>query len=191
MRRAIELAHGVRTSTSPNPWVGCVLVAADGQVHEGATEPPGGRHAEIVALEAAGRPVPAYLRDAVDELRPHDTERVAFGMHCYWSGEACLGEIPGVLSTRAGYAGGGEAVEVVFDAERLSLAELAGHALRRGCADRILYPFAHQEQAARAVYDEEAARYGARGSMLVEFPIGGQSALEKGLAILKNRKWRG
>ena len=55
MRRAIELAHGVRTSTSPNPWVGCVLVAADGQVAEGATEPPGGRHAEVVALEAAGR----------------------------------------------------------------------------------------------------------------------------------------
>jgi diaminohydroxyphosphoribosylaminopyrimidine deaminase/5-amino-6-(5-phosphoribosylamino)uracil reductase len=39
--------------TSPNPWVGAVLVTAEGASFTGATEPPGGRHAEIVALEAA------------------------------------------------------------------------------------------------------------------------------------------
>jgi diaminohydroxyphosphoribosylaminopyrimidine deaminase/5-amino-6-(5-phosphoribosylamino)uracil reductase len=54
MTRALALAAGVRTSTSPNPWVGALLVTADGTEHEGATEPPGGRHAEIVALDAAG-----------------------------------------------------------------------------------------------------------------------------------------
>lgn len=53
MRRAIELAATVRRSTSPNPWVGCVLLTSDGQWFEGATEPPGGRHAERVALDAA------------------------------------------------------------------------------------------------------------------------------------------
>jgi diaminohydroxyphosphoribosylaminopyrimidine deaminase / 5-amino-6-(5-phosphoribosylamino)uracil reductase len=53
MLRAVELAAGVRTTTSPNPWVGCVIVAADGQVAEGATQPPGGPHAEVVALAAA------------------------------------------------------------------------------------------------------------------------------------------
>ena len=52
MGRAIELAAAVRTSTSPNPWVGCVIVTEDGQTFEGATEPPGGRHAEVVALDA-------------------------------------------------------------------------------------------------------------------------------------------
>lgn len=51
MARAIELAASVRTTTSPNPWVGCVI---DGG-YEGATRPPGGLHAEAVALEAAGR----------------------------------------------------------------------------------------------------------------------------------------
>jgi diaminohydroxyphosphoribosylaminopyrimidine deaminase/5-amino-6-(5-phosphoribosylamino)uracil reductase len=51
--RAVELAAGVRTSTAPNPWVGCVLVAADGRVAEGATHPPGGPHAEAAALAAA------------------------------------------------------------------------------------------------------------------------------------------
>jgi diaminohydroxyphosphoribosylaminopyrimidine deaminase/5-amino-6-(5-phosphoribosylamino)uracil reductase len=54
MDRAIALAASVRTATSPNPWVGCVLEAADGRVFEGATNPPGGPHAEAMALAAAG-----------------------------------------------------------------------------------------------------------------------------------------
>ncbi|MEY2422651.1 MAG: diaminohydroxyphosphoribosylaminopyrimidine deaminase [Acidimicrobiaceae bacterium] len=53
MSRAIELAAGVRPITSPNPWVGAVLVTRDGSTFDGATERPGGRHAEIVALDAA------------------------------------------------------------------------------------------------------------------------------------------
>lgn len=50
MRRAIELAASVRATTTPNPWVGCVLSTG----HEGVTQPPGGPHAEVVALAAAG-----------------------------------------------------------------------------------------------------------------------------------------
>jgi diaminohydroxyphosphoribosylaminopyrimidine deaminase/5-amino-6-(5-phosphoribosylamino)uracil reductase len=53
MRRALVLASAVRTSTAPNPWVGCV-VAAGGEWFEGATAPPGGPHAEITALAKAG-----------------------------------------------------------------------------------------------------------------------------------------
>ncbi|MEI8238742.1 MAG: bifunctional diaminohydroxyphosphoribosylaminopyrimidine deaminase/5-amino-6-(5-phosphoribosylamino)uracil reductase RibD, partial [Actinomycetota bacterium] len=53
MQRAIHNAARVRTSTSPNPWVGCVVQTVDGRCFDGATEPPGGRHAEIVALHAA------------------------------------------------------------------------------------------------------------------------------------------
>lgn len=52
--RAVTLGRVVRASTPPNPWVGCVLVTADGRTFEGATEPVGGRHAEVVALHAAG-----------------------------------------------------------------------------------------------------------------------------------------
>lgn len=53
MARAAHLGRGVRRLASPNPGVGCVLRTPTGQVFEGATEPPGARHAEIVALDAA------------------------------------------------------------------------------------------------------------------------------------------
>ena len=54
MDRALALAASVRTSTAPNPWVGCVLESPDGRIFEGATAPPGGPHAEAAALALAG-----------------------------------------------------------------------------------------------------------------------------------------
>jgi diaminohydroxyphosphoribosylaminopyrimidine deaminase/5-amino-6-(5-phosphoribosylamino)uracil reductase len=55
MHRALALAETVRGHTSPNPAVGATILDPDGQlVGEGATAPPGGPHAEIIALEAAG-----------------------------------------------------------------------------------------------------------------------------------------
>jgi diaminohydroxyphosphoribosylaminopyrimidine deaminase/5-amino-6-(5-phosphoribosylamino)uracil reductase len=54
MRRALALAGAARRLTPPNPWVGCVLVRDGEVVGEGATRPPGGPHAEIEALRAAG-----------------------------------------------------------------------------------------------------------------------------------------
>lgn len=54
MQRALELADGVLGTTSPNPSVGCVLVRDGRIVGEGATQPPGQAHAEVVALRQAG-----------------------------------------------------------------------------------------------------------------------------------------
>ena len=53
MTRALANAARARTVSAPNPWVGCVIVTTDGQTFDGATEAPGARHAEIVALDAA------------------------------------------------------------------------------------------------------------------------------------------
>jgi diaminohydroxyphosphoribosylaminopyrimidine deaminase/5-amino-6-(5-phosphoribosylamino)uracil reductase len=53
LRRALDLAGAARGSAYPKPTVGAVVVG-DGQiVGEGVTE-AGGRHAEVVALAAAG-----------------------------------------------------------------------------------------------------------------------------------------
>ena len=55
MRAAIAAAAEVRTTTSPNPWVGSVIVDDAGRVlGTGATHPPGGAHAEREALRHAG-----------------------------------------------------------------------------------------------------------------------------------------
>ena len=55
MARARELGATVLGTTSPNPAVGAVVLAADGGVAgEGATAPPGGPHAEVRALAQAG-----------------------------------------------------------------------------------------------------------------------------------------
>jgi len=64
MVQAAALAARVRRRTAPNPWVGAVLVRDGVVVGEGATEPPGGRHAEVQALARAGaraRGATAYL----------------------------------------------------------------------------------------------------------------------------------
>ena len=56
MQRALALAEGVLFSTSPNPRVGCVIVRGDHVLGEGATQPPGSAHAEVMALrDAAAR----------------------------------------------------------------------------------------------------------------------------------------
>lgn len=55
MALALDAGERVRGRTSPNPWVGAVVVTADGtDWFAGATAPAGGDHAEIAALAAAG-----------------------------------------------------------------------------------------------------------------------------------------
>ncbi|WP_298180629.1 bifunctional diaminohydroxyphosphoribosylaminopyrimidine deaminase/5-amino-6-(5-phosphoribosylamino)uracil reductase RibD [Saccharomonospora sp.] len=55
MEAALVLSSGVRGSTSPNPPVGAVILDAEGRrVGAGATQPPPGPHAEVVALREAG-----------------------------------------------------------------------------------------------------------------------------------------
>jgi len=54
LARALELAERGRGTTAPNPVVGAVLVRDGEVVGEGWHERPGGPHAEIAALQAAG-----------------------------------------------------------------------------------------------------------------------------------------
>jgi diaminohydroxyphosphoribosylaminopyrimidine deaminase/5-amino-6-(5-phosphoribosylamino)uracil reductase len=55
LERALELAATHAGRGYPNPTVGAVVLGSHGAVvGEGVTEPAGGPHAEVVALEAAG-----------------------------------------------------------------------------------------------------------------------------------------
>jgi diaminohydroxyphosphoribosylaminopyrimidine deaminase/5-amino-6-(5-phosphoribosylamino)uracil reductase len=55
MRRALELSAARLGTSNPNPTVGAVVLDVSGKVvGEGVTQPVGGDHAEVVALQAAG-----------------------------------------------------------------------------------------------------------------------------------------
>nr|WP_296767027.1 bifunctional diaminohydroxyphosphoribosylaminopyrimidine deaminase/5-amino-6-(5-phosphoribosylamino)uracil reductase RibD [Rhodococcus sp. (in: high G+C Gram-positive bacteria)] len=55
MKLAVEASESARGRTSPNPPVGAVVLDVDGAVVGiGSTQPPGGPHAEVVALQGAG-----------------------------------------------------------------------------------------------------------------------------------------
>ncbi|HEY8490034.1 MAG TPA: bifunctional diaminohydroxyphosphoribosylaminopyrimidine deaminase/5-amino-6-(5-phosphoribosylamino)uracil reductase RibD [Dehalococcoidia bacterium] len=55
MARALALARRALGRVSPNPAVGAVVVRDGRVVGQGFTQPPGGPHAEIVALREAGQ----------------------------------------------------------------------------------------------------------------------------------------
>ncbi len=56
MRWALEISRGARRTASPNPWVGAVIVGANGdEISQGVTAAPGGEHAEIAALQRANQ----------------------------------------------------------------------------------------------------------------------------------------
>ncbi|MCY3850258.1 MAG: bifunctional diaminohydroxyphosphoribosylaminopyrimidine deaminase/5-amino-6-(5-phosphoribosylamino)uracil reductase RibD [Acidimicrobiaceae bacterium] len=61
MGLAIEAARNARHRSSPNPWVGAVLVCADGSVVSGSTQAYGGAHAETMALNQAANAQGATL----------------------------------------------------------------------------------------------------------------------------------
>jgi diaminohydroxyphosphoribosylaminopyrimidine deaminase/5-amino-6-(5-phosphoribosylamino)uracil reductase len=55
LEQALDLADGALGRGYPNPTVGAVVVDSGRVVGTGVTEPYGGRHGEIVALEEAGQ----------------------------------------------------------------------------------------------------------------------------------------
>lgn len=63
MAKAIILAKSVRHLTRANPRVGCILVRDGDVIGAGATQPPGGPHAEVVALNSCpdARGATAYV----------------------------------------------------------------------------------------------------------------------------------
>lgn len=87
----------------------------------------------VEALQASGRPVPAYLALAAAESADKPTRQAVFSMHCFWEGEAGLGALDGVLGTRAGWIGGAEVVDITFDPAVISVQELQSRARQLRC----------------------------------------------------------
>ena len=109
----------------------------------------------LLALEAADRKVPGYLRIAAEELNPASLERAVFSMACYWKGEAFFGGLEGVRKTSAGWLEGQEVVEVYYDPQLIALPKLVGEARSNSCANQVWVGDASQLAAARQVAGEK------------------------------------
>jgi len=77
MTAAVEAAERARGSTSPNPWVGAVLVMNGEVVATGATSPPGGPHAEAAALSASVPAAGGALYVTLEPCAPFDGKQTA------------------------------------------------------------------------------------------------------------------
>lgn len=66
--------------------------------------------------------------------------QVTLSMYCFWSGQACLAGIDGVVDAEPGFQARREVVRVTFDPETVSRAALIRQAARRDCASAVLAP---------------------------------------------------
>lgn len=73
-------------------------------------------------LVAYGNEPPAYVKLFSEEIFKADKNlsEAYYSMYCFWTGEAKLGSIDGVVSTSPGFMDGREVVKVVYDKELVS-----------------------------------------------------------------------
>ncbi len=97
--------------------------------------------------------VPAFTSDNVKTATANaaETETATFSMYCYWTGEATLGRVEGVVGSRIGHWGGAEIVQVDYDPSKTDVGELT-QALKR---QRSFYSLIASDDSDRA----EAARH--------------------------------
>ena len=79
---------------------------------------------------------------------PANSETAVFSMYCYWTGEATVGKVPGVVRTRIGDFGGNEVVEVTYDPARTDVGRLTEALKRQGSFYALIAP--DRDAAARA-----------------------------------------
>ena len=79
--------------------------------------------------------IPLYLKLLHEEIVAGTKRRskTYFEMYCFWSGEAHLGNLDGVISTTPGFMNNAEVVEVKYDSDVVSENKLVKHALSAEC----------------------------------------------------------
>lgn len=92
------------------------------------------------AIKKGGAEAPAYLQNILIPESNPDAQYAAFAMYCFWTGEAKLGSLDGVLATEAGFYDGHEVVVVKFDQEKIRLLELVAEAEKFECASGVYLP---------------------------------------------------
>jgi hypothetical protein len=107
------------------------------------------------ALETTEGSVPTYLTLRKRELASHGhRETTVFGMYCFWSGEAGLGRLDGVVRTRPGFMAGTEVVRVTWDERFTSYEALLEAAQASGAASQVYVDSKARLETARSVFGD-------------------------------------
>jgi len=110
----------------------------------------------ISALTAAKREVPDYLLAVANSEPSPSTQNATFAMHCYWEGEAKLGSINGVYSTRSGWKDSLEVVTVQYDPEKVDYSKLVKTAKSFECASKVYAHTSEQLEVAKRIVGDQA-----------------------------------
>jgi hypothetical protein len=109
MRRALKRSLGMTVLTAGALALGLTLAH---------------RAAASAAASATSTMTPTNPPSTTAPATPAKTQKALFNMYCYWSGEATLGRVPGVVKTRIGELSG-EVVEVEFDPAKTDIGKMA------------------------------------------------------------------
>ncbi len=80
-----------------------------------------------LALVAYRGSVPQYVDVLIEELLSDDknVSEAYYSMYCFWTGEAKLGQVEGVISTSPGFMNGQEVVKVTYDNKQTNSGEIS------------------------------------------------------------------
>ncbi|MCK5709663.1 MAG: thioredoxin family protein [Deltaproteobacteria bacterium] len=119
---------------------------------------PGLVRAMITALENNNKTVPPYLSLLAQELNVNNgrSERAVFAMHCFWVGEGKLANVNGVISTRPGFMGGREVVELEYNPDIISYGDLVKKARSQNVARHIFTENSEQSSIAKEIVGDSS-----------------------------------
>ncbi len=91
--------------------------------------------------------IPKYLQLLEEEslAQTSGIQTAYVGMYCFWSGEKCFGNEPGVVATRAGFMGGSEVLEIKYNSKSTELQKIIAHGKTQNCADRYFSDVNNQD----------------------------------------------
>ena len=110
----------------------------------------------VAALTAANVEAPSYLTALATSKPTASTQAATFAMHCYWEGEAKLGSISGVHSTRSGWKDSLEVVTLTYDPKVVNYEKLVDAAKSFECASKVYAHTPKQLKIAKAKFGNAA-----------------------------------
>ena len=93
--------------------------------------------AALAIFKKAAKKKTASKASSKPSRTANSVESATVSMACFWTGEACLGSIAGVVETQASFLGGREVVDISYDGDAISYSELMEEIKTRGCARSV------------------------------------------------------